>query len=224
MPNSVSFSKETDGYKDTTLTFNISVTPISLANLEPVNFTFSVIDQRNRVVLFNNSMTASGNNYVADFELETQTTAVLDLIVEVNAFTEDGERTYAQSYVNIDGFSNAAPVILFAENPETVSLPDQGSKVVSFKAKVTDEDGQNTIDGVFLRLISRASGEVSGSPFPLLDNGTQEDEFAADSIFTASFTISANNDPQTYDILYYATDIGGLVSDTTQTTFRISSN
>lgn len=91
MPNSVSFSKETDGYKDTTLTFNISVTPISLANLEPVNFTFSVIDQRNRVVLFNNSMTASGNNYVADFELETQTTAVLDLIVEVNAFTEDGD-------------------------------------------------------------------------------------------------------------------------------------
>lgn len=221
-PNTVTFQEETDGYKDTTITFNVSITPVDLA--ESVSLSYAVIHQRNRSVLMNGDLVPDGNKYSTTFNINTRTTSVLDLIIEVNAFNEDGARTFAQSYVEIVGFSNAAPVILFAENPETVPLPDQGSKVVNFTAKVTDEDGQNTIDGVFLRLISRASGEVAGSPFPLADNGAQEDAVAADSVYTASFTINPNNNPQTYDVLYYATDIGGLVSDTTRTTFRISSN
>lgn len=221
-PSLVSFDKETDGYKDTTVTFSINVTPEDIA--EPVSFNFVVIDQVNNTFVQSGTLVPNGESFSTNFFIETKTTSIMNLIVEVNAFNSSGNSTFAQSYIEINGFQNAAPVIVYAENPETVSLPDQGSKVVSFKAKVTDLDGQDTIDGVFLRLISTASGEVSGSPFSLQDNGTQEDEVAADSIFTASFTINANNDPQNYNILYYAKDIGGLVSDTTKTTFRISSN
>ncbi len=221
-PKTVSFQKDTDGYKDTTITFNVSISAVDLS--ESISLNYTVIDLRNERVLLNGNLAPEGNLYSAAFSINTRTTSVLDLVIEVNAFNEEGARTFAQSYIEIIGFSNAAPVILFADNPETVSLPDEGTKVVNFTAKVTDEDGQDTIDGVFLRLISRASGEVAGSPFPLSDNGTQEDEVAADSVFTASFTINPNNDPQTYEILYYATDIGGLVSDTTRTSFRISSN
>ncbi len=221
-PSLVSFDKETDGYKDTTLTFTISVTPEDIS--EPVSFNFIVIDQLKNTLVKSGSLATNGESYTTNFFIETKTTSVMNLIVEVNAFNANGNSTFAQSYIEINGFQNAVPVIVFAENPSKVSLPEQGSKVVSFKAKVTDLDGQDTIDGVFLRLISTASGEVSGSPFTLQDNGTQEDEVAADSIFTASFTINANNDPQSYNILYYAKDIGGLVSDTTKTTFRISSN
>src|SRR5690554_7466099 len=37
----------------------------------------------------------------------------------------------------------------------------------SFTAKATDADGHNTLEGVYMRLISQVSGEVSASPFTM---------------------------------------------------------
>jgi hypothetical protein len=222
-PNKVSFDKDTDGFKDTTLTFDIRLTVDN--DINDFSYTYTIFDRVTNEILHRGNLQNSSPEIYADaFDIETSTTAFLDYLVEVYVFEDDGNLIYAQSNIDINGFANAAPQIRFADNPEVVLLPNEGTETVTFKAKVTDDDGQNTIDGVFLRLISRTSGEVSGSPFPLLDNGTQEDEIAADSVFTTSFNINSSNQPETYDILYYAKDLGGLVSDTVRTTFRISSN
>ena len=220
-PSSVQFSRDTDGFKDTTLVVTIT------SNIDFVNESqaprFVVTEVSTGTVIESSSMESQDDSiYSGTFELETSTTTFAKYLIEVFAANEQGDGNYAQSSFEISGFSNFAPQLLWVDNPEEVQRPATGSTAVQFKAKATDTDGQESIEGVFLRLISQVSGEVAASPFQLFDDGTSfSDEAASDSVFTVSFNINSSNQLQTYDILYYAVDKGGLVSDTLKTTFSI---
>ena len=221
IPNNVSFEPE-DGFKDTTLAIHIEA---SIENIsEETTYGFAIRDKVTQELVSTGELTAESrdNIFWTESALETSTTSFEEYIIEVYAYNLNGSGNFSQTPLSISGFSNNPPEILEANNPEEVQRPSSGQTSVSFTAKTTDEDGQDTIEGVYLRLISRVSGEVSGSPFQLYDDGsTQSDSARNDSVYTATFPVSPANQLQTYDILYYAIDKGGLVSDTVKTTFSI---
>ena len=226
-PNSVVFSSATDGFKDTTLTFNINAGIQNVDLVEEMGFvlrdreTEQIIEQGELL----ESLAGQGSFYGANFQIETTTTSFEEYSVEVYAYDEFGSGNYFQSGIVIEGASNEVPVILWANNPSEVQRPTSGTTLVSFTAKATDPEGQNSIDGVFMRLISQVSGEVSNSPFRMYDDGSSgSDQIAQDSVFTVSFNIDPTNKLETYDIEYFAIDLAGLVSDTVRTTFSIVEN
>lgn len=220
VPASVVFTPE-NGFKDTTLTITLEA---GFQNHDALD--------NPRVVVFSkpgNKITAElplekkdsqTNTYFATFEIQTTTTSIEDYIVNVIYSHKAG--LYIQKELNIKGFSNSRPQLISVDNPVSVSRPISGTKPVVFTAKATDADGQNTLQGVYMRLISQVSGEVSASPFTMYDDGTTAgDAVANDSTFTITLQINSDNQLETYNIHYYAVDKGGLVSDTLKTTFSI---
>ncbi len=168
--------------------------------------------------------TGNENEYRLEIPFETRTTLFEEFKVIVLAQDQSGNFNYAEGSLNLLGFSEIPPEILDVDNPESLQRPAEGEddEPVPFLAKVTDEEGLDTIESVFMRLISRESGEVTGSPFQLYDNGEAGGDVTAnDSVFTRIFRFGSDNQLQTYDILYYAVDKGGLVSDTVKSTFSI---
>ena len=219
-PNNIQFSSTTDGIKDTTVQVSFSVSTDQLN--EEQNVVLQFFD-RIREESFERVMNAGADgNFDLTVDFETRTTFFEEFVVNamVEPFTTTG---YAQGSLKLTGFSEEAPQILFVENEEELQRPAEGQpdEAIGFFAKVTDIEGMDTIDGVFIRLISRESGEVSGSPFRLYDDGSNGDGTPNDSLFTRGFRFGSGNELQTYDVLYYAEDRGGLVSDTVKTTFSI---
>ena len=220
-PSEIEFSNSEDGFKDTTVTVELTVDTDH--NVNKVNPKFFLTDKISEEILVQGEMDfLESTRFQKLISLETNTTAFEHFLVNVLISDEQGRGNYAQGQISITGVSNNAPEILEVNNPDEYQLPSSGSENIPFTAKVTDLDGQNTISGVYLRLISRTTGEATNSPFQLFDDGSSlGDEVAQDSIYTLTFPISSSNQPDTYDILYYAEDKGGLVSDTVETTFRI---
>ena len=222
-PNEVIFTASGDGFKDTTLTISIQA-QINLDSLAS-DIGYVVRNKDTEEVFTQGELTKTDFGYFGNFDIETSTTSFENYFVEVYAFDEFGDGNYYQSELSIRGASNEPPVILWADNPAEVPRPASGTTTVSFTAKATDPEGQHTIEGVFMRLISQVSGEVDASPFRMYDNGSAgSDQVAQDSVFTVSFNIASTNNLETYDIEYYAVDLGGLVSDTVRTTFSIVEN
>lgn len=219
-PNNVQFSSAQDGIKDTTVQVTFEVLANNLSNENSINLLFF---DRITEETFERSMDRSNEGeFLLELDFETKTTFFEEYIV--NAQIESSTtQSYAQGNLQLTGFSEEAPQILFAENEEELQRPAEGQpdEAVGFFAKVTDIEGMDTIEGVFIRLISQNSGEVSGSPFRLYDDGTNGDSTPNDSLFTRGFRFGSGNELQTYDVLYYAKDRGGLVSDTVKTTFSI---
>lgn len=220
-PNTISFVPS-DGFRDTTMSIYIEST---IEDVDAKTIPGYVIRKKSSQELIASGELSADNQaniFTTEINLETTTTTFEEYIFEVYAYNSNGSGNFFQTLLSIEGFSNNPPEILEAINPEEVQRPQSGQISVSFTAKTTDLDGQDTIEGVFLRLISRISGESSGSPFLLYDDGAnQSDAVANDSVFTATFPVSSSNQLQTYDIFYYAVDKGGLVSDTVKTTFSI---
>lgn len=224
-PNEITFTVE-DGYKDTTVSINVVAQFINIEALsEPVlviadKYSGETIGEK-VLELFDsdeNSLT-----YTTDFHIVTSTTARQEYVV--NLLYDDRNGAYAQAYVNISGFSNAVPIILETSSPDTIQRPSSGEVPATFTATVTDDDGQESIDKVYLRVINQASGEVEGSPFQMFDDGMNyEDEVAGDSVYTWSLPVTPtdNNPNRNFDIEFYAVDQGGMVSDTVKTTFSIT--
>ncbi|MDR9415951.1 MAG: hypothetical protein RI564_06695 [Gracilimonas sp.] len=223
-PTEVEFTLEDDGFKDTTVTISLN-SLISNLNTDQ-NPQYAISSKSSGETVLEGELSPSKSqqyNFRAEANLPTTTTSIEDYIV--NVFFEDNPKVYAQTGFSIQGFSNNPPEIKSVENPDEVEIPSSGSTPIQFKAKVTDEDGQNTIEAVYMRLISNSTGEVSGSPFQLLNDGQTSgdsgDETAQDSVFTLTLEISNANQPDTYDLEYYAIDRGDLVSDTVKSTLII---
>ncbi len=225
-PSEITFDPQTDGQKDTTLNLNITVNGFnfgvdsvpyysvfvgnedfpSIQGKFPVNFS--------PITTFQTSIPIVTNTI--DFETYT---------LLITPSLSGNNQNFAQAIITQTGVPINAPEILEVNNPTEVERPSNGEILVPFTSKVRDIDGQNNIEGVFLRLISQTSGEVANSPFELFDNGNSGgDQIASDSVYTVTFPVSSNNELQTYDILYYAKDKSGLVSDTVRTTFSIVDN
>ena len=222
-PNEVIFSSSIDGFKDTTITISVQA-QISFDSLAS-EIGYVVRNKETEEIFTQGELTKTDFGFFGNFDIETSTTSFEDYFVEVFAFDEFGNGNYYQSELRIRGASNEKPVILWVDNPDEVQRPTSGTTTVSFMAKATDPEGQQSIDGVFMRLISQVNGEVDGSPFRMFDNGSAgSDQVAQDSVYTVSFNIASTNNIEAYDIEYYAVDLGGLVSDTVRTTFSIVEN
>lgn len=223
-PQNVQFSPIEDGVKDTTVVVNFEVTTKNLADGEvPI---LHITDEQTNEVVFEVPMntTETDNFFTFEIPFDTKTTFFEEYIVNVLLSESPGNLNYAQGSLELLGFSVVAPEILEVSNPETLKKPAEGEPPVPvpFIAKVTDEEGLDSIEGVYLRLISRQTGELAASPFRLFDNGENGGDLTAgDSLYTVVFEFNSENQVQTYDALYFAVDRGGLVSDTVKSVFRV---
>lgn len=225
-PQEVIFTQERDGFKDTTLTLNARAVISGNSTLKPV-LIITEESSGSSEVISETEMNQEGDSgvFAAGINYTTSTTNISDLLARVYLYNEQGNGNYASSTVKIKGFSNFRPEILFVNNPDTVYRPASGSVLAKFEAKVTDDDGYSTLQGVYIRVISpQDSRDVEGSPFLMADDGsTYEDDTAGDSLFTwsQSVTPTTNNPNRDFNIEYFAVDKGGLHSDTVRTTFSI---
>lgn len=222
-PQNVVFNSVDDGIRDTTVVINFEV---STENLEPEYPPLLILNDRfTNTLILENEMEISSvdpDRYLLEVSINTRTTLFKEYDSQVIVQNGSGDFNYAQASVSLTGFSLSPPEILEVSNPDSVLRPTSGTDFYPFTAKVTDPEGQETLESVFLRIINPESGEVNNSPFRLYDNGTEGgDQSAGDSLYTITFPVDANSQLQTFDLLYFAIDKGGLVSDTVRTTFSI---
>ncbi len=224
-PTSVEFSKDTDGFTDTTLTVHMTVKAKNID--DAVTPQFSIVDESSGELFAEGpfQFNPQNNEYTAEFNVSTNTTEFSTYKVHAFINNDEGKGNSAESTLTIRGFANERPVILETDSPGTITRPTDNSEIpATFTAKVTDADGQDNIEGVFLRVISSTSGEVEGSPFRMYDDGsTFGDAVANDSVFTWSLPVTkTNQNPnRDFNIEFFARDKGGLYSDTVKTTFKI---
>jgi hypothetical protein len=223
-PSDVQFSSTQDGIKDTTIQVTFEATTLNLDDDEQL--TLYIVNRLNDEVLLQRTLEESSteNEFELTIPFETRTTFFSNYLVYLRISSDKSNSSYAQGNLKITGFSVIPPEILATNNPESVVRPSSGNVAASFRAKVLDEEGNDTIEGVYMRLVSQQTGdEVSGSPFQLYDNGENGGDITAnDSTFTLTLQLNSSNQLQDYNLFYYAIDKGGLVSDTVQSTFRIT--
>lgn len=221
-PQNVQFSASQDGIKDTTVQVSFSVHTLhTTSDQKP---TLTLTNRSTGIIEVEKQMSPTGTDQAFKLEIpfQTKTTLFKEYDVSVVIQDDNGNYNYARSSLALEGFSIAPPVILEVHNPASVQRPASGEKKHPFTAKVTDPQGQEIIDRVFVRIISQETGEVSSSPFQLYDNGKEGDDAVAnDSVYTVTFKVNSSNKLQTYNLHYYAINKGGLTSDTVKTTFSI---
>jgi len=225
-PEVVLFDEQV-GLKDTTISISIESRVIGLpADSLP---SFAVFLQGERQPVTEGTLQKdTGENFSAEFDLQTNTTSFQEFDVFVYAFSASGQGNWFQANLSVQGFSGSAPVILEADNPEEVVIPT-GSDVIPvlFTAKVTDDDGRDTISRVLIDFINEDGSPLQGNPFELLDDGQNAgqndsgDAVAGDSVYTIRFFIDSSNTPNNRTVNYYAIDNAGLISDTVTTSFNL---
>lgn len=223
-PSLVQFTLKDDGYKDTTVTFEIRSEISKMGSSEKSNYVVTKNSTR-ETVASGTLIDAEDNMYNASFDLNTSTTQIQDFIVQVSVYDEYGNINTAEYNIELIGFPNARPEILMVENPNEVIIPSGNDElIIPFTAKVKDADGQSNIDQVFIEFINSDGSILVPNPNTLLDNGLNEDVAANDSVYTIAFKIDSNNTPANRTARYFAVDIAGLFSDTLTTTFNIVEN
>lgn len=223
IPSSVEFTLQEDGFRDTTVSLELFALVSGFSDSKAPRYAISEKSSGDIVVQGELSPLESPSfNFSRKVGIPTTTTSFENYII--NIFFEEGSAVYAQTDFSIQGFSNNRPEILNTAGPNLINRPSSGEIPAVFTAKVTDDDGQENIDQVFIRVINQTSGEVEGSPFQMFDDGsTYTDTTANDSVYTWFQPVPPNeNDPnRDFDIEFYVIDLAGLSSDTVRTTFRI---
>ena len=226
-PSNIDFLPS-DGIKDTLVTIQVRAMVENLEeNVLPRLAVFSRDEDSSPVLTADLSSTSNTNEYEAIFELPLNTLDFLVFDVFVFSFGDFGDGNWVSSTLSVDGFANNKPVILEASNIEEVTIPTDGSSIpVQFTAKVTDEDGQNTINRVSIIFLNEDGSTLTPNPNELFDDGqaASGDLVAGDSLYTITFSINGSNTPNNRTALYFAIDNAGLSSDTVRTTFNIVRN
>lgn len=227
-PSNFLFSA-TLGKKDTTIVVSIQA---HIENLnEESKAGFYIIDQADfsKVLEGEFSYNKDIEVFASEFNIQTRTTFFEDYTIQVYAYNKNGNGNSFQTPLSITGYSLHSPEILSINSPDSIMRPEEGQIFANFKALVTDSDDDETIENVYLRFIDKSSGEISGSPFNMSDDGkTLGDPTANDLEYTLSLPIPANPESgiveRDFDIEFFAIDKSGLVSDTVKTTFSIRGN
>lgn len=226
-PSEIQF-RASQGIHDTTVTVNISADidlPASADTLPRFRLTNVATDS---LIKAGKLQPSSGNTFSSSFDLQLSTTDFYSYRLYVFAYDNRGEGNMGYQNLDIRGFSAKPPEILWVDNPDTVSKPSSGQKVVAFRAKVVHPIGQQNIDKVQLDFIKSDGSPLTGTPFQMKDDGmttgdgASGDETARDSVYTRRFYIDNSNTNQTFDVHYWAIDKGGLSSDTVRTKFTIT--
>ena len=174
-------------------------------------------------VAFRNITVESSTNFEQTITIPSNTTDFNDYRLYLYITTGDQMTSNsAQATIKVRGFALGVPEILATNNPDTVRIPASGTTPFALLAKVTHPDGQALIDRVLVDIRDQNNNLLAGSPFRLFDDGNvgssnSGDAVAADSIFTRAFNIGASNNPDVYQLFYYALDTQGASSDTVQT-------
>lgn len=224
-PQTVQFTEEADGVKDTTLTIGIHVSSVNTPDENPPSYLIS--DKNSGAVVVEGNfdiIDSRTGNFGVEIELETSTTSFEEYIINAFPSAENSKGNFAQTAFKILGIPRNPPQLIEINNPDLIIRPSSGERPAIFTAKVADEDGQDNIDKVFIRIINLESGEVQGSPFEMFDDGiTYGDTIANDSTYTWSLPVTpTNTNPnRDFNIEYFAIDREGLVSDTVTSTFSI---
>lgn len=129
----------------------------------------------------------------------------------------------------IKGFILQPPVIEFAVNPDTVILPVTGSKNFLIGAKVVHANGQRFISRVTVNLRDKNDQNLGdyllyddGSLQSLENNTVSGDFFAADSIYSRSFSLNSGNQADVIQLFYKAFDSNEQQSNILQSTLVIT--
>lgn len=223
-PKNIPFTEEVDGYRDTTISLELQFSAENVSASDQIRYALS--DSKGETLLENAIEIQGDENqtYSETIDLGVTTTTIADYTINVFLINEAGDGNYGQTKFKVEGFSNFPPEILETSSPDVINRPASGEVPAVFTAKVVDNDGQETIDRVYIRVINQASGEVQGSPFEMFDDGTNyNDSTASDSVYTWYQSVPPNeeNPNLDFDIEFFAIDKGGLSSDTIKTTFSI---
>jgi hypothetical protein len=229
-PSLIDFQRS-DGIKDTVVNITVSAV-ISAIDLmsgtrSPEVAVFRLGAQGEAEFRGNLQAVGQTGNFEATFGLSLNTLDFKQFEVFTYVYDESGNSNWVSRRLRVEGFANAAPQILEVDNPAEVTIPSgPGAIPVSFTAKVTDEDGQNTIREVQILFENEDGSILTPSPNLLRDDGSSEsgDLAAGDSVFTITFQIDQNNTPSNRQALYFAIDNAGLSSDTLSLPFNILDN
>jgi len=223
-PAQINFTPS-DGVKDTIIVINVTgnvrvntLNPVpSMLNMEIIRATDS------QPVAFRNITIDSSTPFEQTVTIPSSTTDFNDY--RLYLYVSKGDQLSSNSAlatITVRGFALRVPEILATSNPDTIRIPSSGTTPFALQAKVTHPDGQALIDRVFVDIRDQQNNLLAGSPFRLFDDGNNGnsnsgDAVAADSIFTRAFNIGSSNNPDVYQLFYYALDTQGASSDTIQT-------
>lgn len=228
-PDVLVFDPAADGQKDTVIVFKATVKAEGLPPGDAPYLYVFVTDNRDNdpdYTLEFSALEGCSNCYEAEFELKTKTFAfaVYKLLITPEV-VENHPGNYIQTEIRQTGVAVHPPVILETNAPVTVIIPEDNSVVnIPFTAKVTDPDGQDNIDHVFLNFREPDGTLLSAEPFVMLDDGKIEssgDAVAGDSVYTKVLSVDKSNTPRNRTALYWAVDKAGLSSDTLEVPFNI---
>lgn len=231
-PTEISFDPQRDGQKDTTLILNVTVDGFNF-DVDSVPYysvflgdTESPFIQKKFPVNFSPLTT-----FQTSIPVSTNTVIFETYTLVITPSLSGNNQNFAQAIIRQTGVPINPPEILEVNNPEEVEIPS-GSDVtrVLFTAKVTDADGQDNLDRVFIDFVNEDGSILTPDPNILLDDGNNSnsngsgDATASDSVYTIQFFVDSSNTPNNRTARYYALDKSGLSSDTLTTTFNIVDN
>lgn len=242
-PTQITFVPE-DGAKDSTVSITVTAN-IAIRNnatLDDFSETLPAID---KVFVYHLSIKGSETIIsTSAFSIDKQNrtiSATIPLITStfdfndyfINIYARNSEQIISndvQATIKVRGFSLGAPILMFAENPDTVRIPSSGTQPFLLTAKVSHDLEMNLIDRVLVIISDQNNTVLNGSPFRLYDDGSSGnigtgvsgDLVANDSLYSRRFEIGPNNNPDIYTLRYFAIDNFGNSSDTVQTKMIIS--
>jgi hypothetical protein len=210
---------------DTTITLNYDITLSGLTSGSYRLKTQLVSQLRDSVVASSSASISSSDQPLTSvdgtLELSASTRLTDHYTLTFGIEAEYGAGTWAELSIPQLAEPGTPPEILDYNVPSPVSIPAVGSKEIPFTAKVTDEEGQISLQSVRLDILTTNGQLVGDSPYAMKDDGSTDsgDETAQDSVYTVTFSINSDNQPAEYRVRIYAFDHTGLSSDTVTTDF-----
>ncbi|PIO47485.1 MAG: hypothetical protein CMR00_10250 [[Chlorobium] sp. 445] len=144
--------------------------------------------------------------YAGDLNVRLTRTTVGHFTVVVTPFDVFGQSGGdARQTIRITDSRASAPTLLSVESPDTVRIPESGTRLIQITARATHPNGVN-----FIREVRATRTDNRAITFQLLDdgerNGLSGDQTAGDGIFTATLQVPSTNTPATRTFEYQAID------------------
>jgi hypothetical protein len=227
-PTQIDFNPDM-GIVDTTATITLTGSyyvdsgNILSAHSSQPTFLYQVIRKSDGNLITEGTLSESGETISASFNLTLKTIDFNDFRLFIFAISDDVlVSNTIQSTIQVRGFAVAPPIIDFAQNPDTVRIPTSGEQPFLLTARVYHPFQQSLIDRVLVNIRDRNNNLLAGSPFQLYDDGgatgnNSGDLIANDSTFSRAFRINSSNNPDVYQLSYFAIDNLGMSSDTIKT-------
>lgn len=231
-PSQIQFSPS-DGVKDSTVTMELLATmePVNLgvqttlSNLKTAPFVWELRSRSDGGLQASGSATPdfSTNTLSASISLALRTFDFEDYVLYLYATDEIRLLSNTvQSRIAVRGFPIGVPQILEVRSPGNVTIPTSGSITFTLTAKAIHPVDRQLVERVLVDIRDSRNILLGGAPFQLYDDGslvsigsgTSGDQVAADSVFTRAFQINSSNNPESYQLLFYALDPFGGSSDT----------